>query len=57
LADGKAAGQEIFHTHLHVIPRFLGDGFGMDFGEEYYELPGRASLDQTAVRIRQAVEV
>ena len=28
LADGEAAGQEIFHAHLHVFPRFKGDGFG-----------------------------
>ena len=27
LADGKAALQEIFHFHLHVFPRFAGDGF------------------------------
>ena len=27
LADGEAAGQEVFHVHLHVIPRFVGDGF------------------------------
>ena len=27
LADGRAAGQEVPHAHLHVIPRFRGDGF------------------------------
>ena len=27
LNDGQAAGQEIFHLHLHVIPRRHGDGF------------------------------
>ena len=27
LADGEAAGQEVFHSHLHVIPRIYGDGF------------------------------
>ncbi|HEX4469356.1 MAG TPA: HIT domain-containing protein, partial [Gemmatimonadaceae bacterium] len=26
LADGEAAMQEIFHVHLHVFPRFRGDG-------------------------------
>ena len=24
--NGEAAGQKIFHTHLHVIPRFTEDG-------------------------------
>ncbi len=27
LADGAAAGQEVWHSHLHVIPRWPGDGF------------------------------
>lgn len=35
LADGKAAGQEVFHIHLHIIPRFAGDGFGLKFPSHY----------------------
>lgn len=27
LSDGACAGQEIEHTHLHVVPRFIDDGF------------------------------
>ncbi len=27
LAEGEAAFQEVFHSHLHVFPRFEGDGF------------------------------
>ncbi|UER67556.1 HIT family protein [Borrelia sp. BU AG58] len=27
-AIGSEAGQVVFHTHFHVIPRFQGDGFG-----------------------------
>ncbi len=27
LADGEAAFQEVFHVHLHVFPRTVGDGF------------------------------
>ncbi|MFB6257980.1 MAG: HIT family protein [Flavobacteriales bacterium] len=23
--DGKAAGQTVFHSHIHVIPRYQGD--------------------------------
>ncbi|MDF1501223.1 MAG: HIT family protein [Anaerolineales bacterium] len=29
LADGRAAGQVVFHAHLHVIPRFPGDPSGL----------------------------
>lgn len=24
-SDGRAASQDIFHAHVHVVPRFLGD--------------------------------
>jgi histidine triad (HIT) family protein len=36
IADGKDAGQEVFHVHLHVIPRKPNDGFKFVFDEEYY---------------------
>lgn len=50
LADGEAAMQEIMHVHLHVFPRFRGDGFGLRFSPEYYtRRPDRAELDKTAV--------
>lgn len=57
LADGEAAGQEVFHVHLHVIPRYRGDGFGFRFRAAYHLLPERARLDAVAADIRQAVEV
>lgn len=28
LNDGEAAGQAVPHTHIHVIPRYAGDGGG-----------------------------
>jgi histidine triad (HIT) family protein len=27
-ANGRAAGQEVFHYHVHLIPRYGDDGFG-----------------------------
>jgi histidine triad (HIT) family protein len=56
LADGEAAGQEVFHVHLHVIPRFQGDGFGFRFGPDYHRLPERATLDAVAAGIRRGLE-
>jgi diadenosine tetraphosphate (Ap4A) HIT family hydrolase len=56
LADGAAAGQEVFHVHLHVFPRHPGDGFGLKFGPNYHVLPPRRELDRIARRIRRALE-
>jgi histidine triad (HIT) family protein len=53
LADGEAAGQEIFHVHLHVFPRYAGDGFALRFPPDYTVRP-RPELDQTADAIRGA---
>ncbi len=54
LADGEAAGQDVFHVHLHVIPRFAGDGFGFRFGPTYTQRPPRSELDRIAQQIRTA---
>ena len=51
LADGEIAGQEIHHVHLHVIPRFDGDGFGFKFDDSYWVLPEREELDNVAEKI------
>ena len=49
LADGAAAGQVVFHTHLHVLPRSVGDGFGLSI--RYGPAPSRAALDEQASQI------
>jgi len=45
VSDGEVAGQDVFHVHLHVLPRFDGDGFGIkgNKGE-----PSREELDDIA---------
>jgi len=55
LADGESAGQEVLHVHLHVFPRFAGDGFGLKFSPSYCALPPRAELDDIAQGIRDAM--
>lgn len=49
LADGEAAGQEVFHTHLHIIPRFDQDG--LTLAVDYEPPPDRSLLDQHAATI------
>lgn len=55
LADGVAAGQDVFHVHLHILPRFQGDGFGFRFPPGYWDRPGRDTLDAQAAQIREAL--
>ena len=50
LADGKAAGQEEFHVHMHVIPRYEDDRFTLQI--DYPTRPTREDLDKIAERIR-----
>ncbi|MTW22298.1 HIT family protein [Allochromatium palmeri] len=57
LADGGAAGQEVFHIHLHVFPRYQGDGFRLRFGPGYPTKPTRSALDETAALIRNHLRV
>jgi diadenosine tetraphosphate (Ap4A) HIT family hydrolase len=52
LADGEAAGQEVFHVHLHVIPRFKGDRFRLVPGSRR---ASRRDLDDVASRVRAAL--
>jgi histidine triad (HIT) family protein len=52
--DGEAAYQDVPHFHVHVIPRYAGDGFGLTFPDTYEHPPARAQLDAIATAIRNA---
>ena len=54
LADGEAAGQEISHFHLHIIPRFRGDRFRLRVRRWRPARPSREELDQLAEVIKTA---
>lgn len=51
LAHKEAAGQEVFHVHLHVIPRYKGDNLKIRF-DPFKKKPSRAELDQAAAQIK-----
>jgi len=56
LADGEQAGQEVPHVHLHLIPRFREDGFGLKLPAGYGHHPERAELDRIAAAIRAGLK-
>ncbi|HSP09340.1 MAG TPA: HIT domain-containing protein [Candidatus Dormibacteraeota bacterium] len=54
VADGEVAFQDVPHFHVHVIPRYPNDGFGLTFPPAYDRPPGRTELETIATAIRGA---
>lgn len=52
IMNGEAAGQEVFHLHIHIIPRNKSDGFGWQYPKGYGEHVPRELLDGVAAKIR-----
>jgi histidine triad (HIT) family protein len=48
-ANGRAAGQTVFHFHVHVLPREEGDGMRLDWPVKN---PPREELVANAERLR-----
>ena len=53
--SGEAAGQNVFHYHVHLIPRRKDDGFDIPLPFPGSEMPDRTLLDATAARIIAAL--
>lgn len=49
--SGTHAGQNVFHYHVHLIPRKEGDGFDIQLPFAGSEMPDRTLLDAMAVRM------
>lgn len=55
--NGEAAGQEVFHLHYHIVPRFYNDGFGWFYPKGYRDKEEeRSSLDDVATSIREEIQ-
>ncbi|MBX7143679.1 MAG: HIT family protein [Oligoflexia bacterium] len=48
LADGEVAGQEVFHLHLHIVPRLRDDGFQLKFPDTGHFNTDRTELNRIA---------
>ncbi|MFN8228777.1 MAG: HIT domain-containing protein [Mycobacterium sp.] len=52
-SNGEAATQTIPHLHIHVLPRWNGDGIGPIWPEDSAEVPG--SLERVLERLRSSL--
>jgi len=51
VSSGEAAGQDVYHFHIHLIPRRQGDGFDVPLPFAESDMPDRTVLDMMAARI------
>jgi diadenosine tetraphosphate (Ap4A) HIT family hydrolase len=52
MADGAEAGQEVFHAHMHIIPRYRSDGFYLHMPPRYDQETSRKELEDAATKIK-----
>lgn len=51
VSSGASAGQDVYHFHIHLIPRQPGDGFDVQLPFAGSTMPDRTVLDAVAARI------
>jgi histidine triad (HIT) family protein len=52
-ANGPAAGQTVYHFHLHLVPRYAKDGMHLTWPAKN---PPREQLEANAAKLRAALE-
>jgi histidine triad (HIT) family protein len=53
-SNGPAAGQEVLHLHIHVVPRYENDGLLRVYPSKP-DYPSRSELDAHALTLRAAI--
>lgn len=53
ISDGESAGQEVPHAHLHIVPRFPGDGQRVGFSHSSSQ---REELEVIARELKEKIE-
>ena len=56
LSDGPAASQEVFHSHLHSIPRYEGDGVRFHYPNKTGEMAPAEELSAAAAEIKSRLK-
>lgn len=55
MCNGAAAAQTVFHAHIHVNPRYTGDGFSWNMPPGFEIKPDRVELNAVADKLRHAI--
>ena len=55
VADEEVALQEVFHFHMHVFPRYKGDGVGLKHGKTNFIIMSRTELDKVSKEIKKYI--
>lgn len=55
--DGPGSGQEVPHVHIHIIPRYTGDGGSIIQATVHTSRPTHQQFKETAEKIRNAIEL
>ena len=50
--NGAPAGQTVFHIHMHIVPRYAGQGLGIHAAQK----ADPAELEKLQERLRQRIE-
>ncbi len=57
MCNGAAASQTVFHAHIHVNPRYKGDGFSWNLPPGFHSPPEREQLDFVASKLARVLSV